>query len=156
MCKVWIQPVIVPHALLMFALPSCLISVAKCIFSPTKCSHQKKKKSKICFSDWPALDIDFSNTISPQRGGRKQSWAASSFRHVLLTLAGLLGGGGSSFLHAPQTTGLILCTGGSQRSVDTVNGEPDFTPQFTVGWFLWRIYIRGWSCIFLLINNSPC
>lgn len=59
-----------------------------------------KKESKISFSDWPALDIDFSNTISSHRGGRKQSWAASCFRHVLLTLAGLLSGGGSLFLNA--------------------------------------------------------
>ena len=30
-------------------------------------------EDKISFSDWPALDIDFSNTISAHTGGRKQS-----------------------------------------------------------------------------------
>lgn len=91
--------------------------VAQSVFS--------NKESKISFSDRPAPDIDFSNTISPQRGGRKQSWTASCFRHVLLTLAGLLGGGGSLFLHVPNqpATGLILHTKnreGSPKSVDTV------------------------------------
>lgn len=81
------------------------------MFSPTK-------KAKLVLAIGPAPYIDFSNTISPQRGGRKQTWTASCFRHVLLTLAGLLGGGGSSFLHAPYqpATGFILHTEGSQRT----------------------------------------
>lgn len=56
------------------------------------------REGKISFSDWPVPGIDFSNTIWPRRGGRKQSWASSSLRHVFLTLAGLLRGRGELYV----------------------------------------------------------
>lgn len=88
---------------------SSVVSLAEVIFGPTKCSHQQRRI--INFSDWPALDIDFSNMISPQRGGRKQRRASSCFRHMLLTLTVEEG---AHFCTHP-TTGLISCTGRSQR-----------------------------------------
>lgn len=61
-----------PPALLVFALCRLLSSsLSKVIFGPAKCSHQQR--SMINFSDWPALDIDLSNMIWPQRGGAGSS-----------------------------------------------------------------------------------
>lgn len=51
-----------------FVMFSCLISTAKSIYSPAKLSVLPNTESKISCSDWPALDIDFPNTISPWRG----------------------------------------------------------------------------------------
>lgn len=85
------------------------------------------REGKISFSDWPAPGIDFSNTIWPRRGGRKQSWATSSLRHVFLTLAALLRGRGELYVCTHPTARVDIMLRRFAQNFVNVGDEADFT-----------------------------
>lgn len=136
-----LQPVNVSHT---------FFSVAKCIFSCTKCSH-KQQTHKMSFGYWPALYIDLCNMVLPRWGGRKQNCLSDQMCALDVSRS---------------SWGMIaaLCTRPNHRIIVMHHGliinqnwhiivRLNIKVQFRV--ILWWIDNLGQLCICLEINSPP-